>query len=142
MKHNRQGFVAWFIRQAIEGETIKIFGDGKQLRDFNFVDDAIDALLLAAVLDGCNGCIYNLGGDEPVSLLAFVELLLDVVGGGNYEIVPFPEEKKRIDIGDFYADYTKIRSALGWQCSTSLREGLQKTVAYYKKYKKHYWDKS
>jgi len=139
LKHSRQGFIAWFIRQAIDGETISIFGDGKQVRDFNYIDDVVDAFLIAAAHNDTNGRIYNLGGDEHVSLLDFVKLLLDVVGGGQYKIVPFPPEKKRIDIGDFYADYTRIRENLGWHCTTTLREGLEKTVAYYRKYREHYW---
>ena len=139
MKHSRQGFIAWFIRQAIDGEEIKIFGDGKQIRDFNYVDDVADAFLLAAAQNTSNGLIYNLGGDEPISLLDFTKLLIKIVGRGSYTLVPFPEDKKRIDIGDFYADYSKIRKALGWRYKTTLREGLAKTVEYYKKYRQYYW---
>jgi UDP-glucose 4-epimerase len=139
MKHNRQGFVGWFIRQAINGETIKIFGDGKQVRDFNYVEDVVDAFLLAAAFDDCNGRIYNLGGDEPMMLIDFVKLLVEVAGNGSYEIIPFPENKKRIDIGDYYADYRKIRSILGWHYCVSMRDGIAKTVEYYCKHKQHYW---
>ncbi len=139
MKHSRQGFVGWFIRQAIDGETIKIFGDGKQVRDFNFVDDVVDAFLLSAAFDDCNGNIYNLGGDEPMMLIDFVKLLIEIAGSGSFEIVPFPENKKRIDIGDYYADYRKIRAILGWRCRTSMREGIAKTVEYYRNHKEHYW---
>jgi len=139
MKHNRQGFVSVFIRQAIEGERIRLFGDGQQIRDFNYVDDVADAFLLAAAYDDCNGNIYNLGGDEPTALIDFVQLLLRIVGGGEYEVVPFPAEKKRIDIGDYYADYNKIRHALGWRYRIPLEEGLTRTVEYYQSFKKHYW---
>jgi len=139
MKHSRQGFVGWFIRQAINGETIKVFGDGKQVRDFNFVDDVVDAFLLAAAFDDCNGSIYNLGGDEPMMLIDFVKLLIEIAGSGAFEIVPFPENKKRIDIGDYYADYRKIRAILGWRYRTCMREGIAKTVEYYRNNKEHYW---
>ena len=139
LKHSRQGFVAWFIRQAIDGDTIKIFGDGKQVRDFTYVDDVVEAFLLAGANDNCNGRIFNLGGDEAVSLLDFVKLLLQLAGGGNYEMVPFPAEKKRIDIGDFYADYSKIRETFGWRYKTTLREGLKRTLAYYRENREHYW---
>ena len=139
MKHNRQGFIAWFIRLAIEGKEIKIFGDGTQLRDFNYVDDVVEALLLAAANDSAIGKTYNLGGDEVVSLKELTELILEVAGGGSYELVPFPEEKKRIDIGSFYADYSKIRNELGWRYRTSLREGLTRTIEYYRKHWRHYW---
>lgn len=139
MKHGRQGFVSVFIRQIIEGETIKIFGDGKQIRDFNYVDDVVDAFLLAAAYEDCDGHVYNLGGDEPMMLIDFVKLLIQVAGGGKYETIPFPKEKKRIDIGDYYGDYRRIRATLGWQYHTPMRTGLKKTIAYYRKYKEHYW---
>jgi UDP-glucose 4-epimerase len=144
MKHNRQGFVAWFIRQAIDNEQIQIFGDGMQLRDMNYVDDAVHALLLAAVYEGANGRILNLGAHPPVSLLEFTETLLDVcrvhgVGEGGYRLVAFPPDKKRIDIGDYYADYSRIREQFGWEPKVSLREGLGRTVAYYLEHAHHYW---
>lgn len=144
MKHNRQGFVGWFIRQAIDNEEIQVFGDGSQMRDLNYVDDVVEAMLLAAVYDGANGRIFNLGNSPPVSLLEFVRVLLEVcqefgVGKGGYRLVPFPPDKKRIDIGDYYADYSKIQEVLGWSPQVPLREGLRRTVAYYIQYREHYW---
>ncbi|MDZ7267408.1 MAG: NAD-dependent epimerase/dehydratase family protein [candidate division KSB1 bacterium] len=141
MKHNRQGFIGVFIRQAINGECIKLFGDGKQRRDYNYVDDVVDAFLLAAADDRANGEAFNLGGLEVFSLLRFVEILLEITGSGSYEIVPFPEEKKRIDIGDYYGNYEKIRSLLGWEPQVRLREGLERTVEYFRNYKQYYWPK-
>lgn len=139
MKHNRQGFIGWFVRQAIDNEEIKIFGDGKQIRDFNFVNDVVDALLLAGAKDEANGKIYNLGSNERLSLLEFVKILTDICGTGSYTIVLFPEEKKKIDIGDYYGDFSKINDKLGWKPHTSIREGLSKMVEYYRKYKNYYW---
>lgn len=139
MKHNRQGFMGWFIRQAIDGEEIQIFGDGRQLRDPSYVDDVIDALLLAAVSDEVNGEVFNLGGPEPISLLEIVKLLVEIAGSGSYRIVPFPPDLKRIDIGDYYSDYSKITKTLGWEPKVSLREGLERTVRFYRKNKQHYW---
>lgn len=132
LKHARQGFIGWFIRLMVEGKEIQLFGDGSQVRDFNYVDDVVEALLLAAFSDAGNGEVFNLGGDEPTSLKHLVELLIELNGGGSYRLVPFPPEKKSIDIGDFYGDYTKIKERLGWQPKIKLREGLQKTLAYYK----------
>ncbi|MSQ15066.1 MAG: NAD-dependent epimerase/dehydratase family protein [Dehalococcoidia bacterium] len=141
MKHNRQGFVPWFIRLAVDSQEISIFGDGQQQRDMTYVEDAVDAFLTAACREEANGQVFNLGAPEVVSLLEFTELLLEVAGGdSSYKIVPFPEDRKRIDIGDYYADYTKIKKALGWEPKVSLREGLTRTVEYYRKYKQHYWD--
>ena len=140
MKHNKQGFIPWFIRQILDGEEVKLFGDGKQLRDMNYVDDVVDALLLAAAKEASNGEICNLASDDPISLLDFVKLLIELNGGGSYAIVPFPEERKRIDIGDFYGDYSKIKHGLGWEPKTPLREGLSRTLAYYKEFKSAYWE--
>lgn len=140
MKHNRQGFTGWFIRQAIDGEEIKIFGDGLQVRDFNYVEDVVMAFLLAGASISSNGNIYNLGGKEPTTLLDFVKMLLHITGTGSYTIVPFPPEKKRIDVGDFYADFSLIKKTLGWEPEVSLYEGLTQTVNYYRKNKQYYWN--
>ena len=139
MRHSRLGFVSWFIRKAIDGEEITIYGDGKQFRDFNYVDDVVDAFLMAAASDKTNGQIFNLGGQESVSLSDFVKLLIAVCGTGRYRFVPFPEETKKIDIGNYLGDYRKIKKILGWEPKTSLREGLEQTVHYYRKNKVHYW---
>jgi UDP-glucose 4-epimerase len=138
IKHSRQGFIGWFIRQIVEGTEIKIYGDGNQIRDFNYVDDVVDAMLLAAASDEAYGQVFNLGGDEPMGLKALVELMIEINGGGSYQLVPFPADKKRIDIGSFYGDYSKIKAALGWKPKTPLREGLRKTIEYYKENLHHY----
>lgn len=139
MKHNRQGFAGWFIRQVVLGEKIQLFGDGEQKRDFNFVDDAVDAFLLAAVSPAAEGEIFNLGAKPPASLRDFVELLYEVAGEEpTYELVPFPEDRRRIDIGDFYADYGKIERTLGWTPRTSLRDGASRTIEFYREHIQHY----
>jgi UDP-glucose 4-epimerase len=140
MKHNRQGFIGWFIRLAIDGEEISVYGDGKQLRDLNYVDDAVEAFLLAGATDEVNGSVYNLGGREPVSLLHIVETLMELCPEASYKLVPFPPEKKRIDIGDYYGDYSRIREALGWEPQVGVREGLARTIEYYGQHKAHYWE--
>jgi UDP-glucose 4-epimerase len=132
LKHARQGFIGWFVRQIVEGSEIQLFGDGKQVRDFNYVDDVVDAMMLAAARDEANGQIFNLGGEEPISLKSLVELMIEVNGGGSFRLVPFPPDKKAIDIGDFYADFSRINAVLGWTPRTRLREGLSKTIEYYK----------
>lgn len=141
MKHNRQGFIGVFIRQVLNGEQIKIYGDGEQRRDYNYVDDVVNAFLLAAADDRANGEAFNLGGLEVFSLMRFVELLIEITGSGSYTLVPFPDEKKKIDIGDFYGNYEKIRSVLGWEPQVRLREGLQKTAEYFRQFKQYYWPK-
>jgi UDP-glucose 4-epimerase len=138
IRHNRQGFIGWFVRQAALGEEIHIFGDGSQKRDFNHVDDVVDAFLRAGASDAVLGQALNLGDTHPVSLLELVKLLLEVAGGGAYVLVPFPPERKRIDIGDFYSDIRRVQETLGWTPSVPLREGLAGTVAYYRQNKEHY----
>lgn len=139
MKHNRQGFAGWFIRHVVLGEEILIFGDGEQKRDFNFVDDVVEALLMTAASSATEGEVFNLGATPPCSLREFVELLYEAAGEEpNFRLVPFPEERRRIDIGDFYADYAKIVNALGWRPRTGLRDGLTRTIDYYRTHMEHY----
>lgn len=138
VKHDRQGFIGWFIRLAVDGEAISIYGDGTQKRDLNYVDDVIYAFLLAAASEEANGQVFNLGG-EPVSLLEVAKLLIELSPQASYRLVPFPPNKKRIDIGDYYGDYSKIKALLGWEPEVPLREGLSKTIEFYRRYKEHYW---
>ena len=134
IKHDRQGFIGWFIRLAIEGRPIQIYGDGSQLRDFVYVDDAADAFLRAGASDMCNGEVFNVGGDRPVSHRELTTLLVEVAGSGSVQYVGWPPEKKAIDIGSFYADSTKFTRVTGWSPSVSLEEGLRRTVAFYRQH--------
>lgn len=138
MKHPRQGVLNWFLRQLIDGETIKLFGTGKQIRDTSYVDDVVEVFLLAGASKKVWGEVYNLGG-TPVSLNDFVKTAIKVLGKGKFRVVPFPGNQKKIEIGDYIADYTKITKALGWKPKTGLEKGLKKTFKYYERYKKHYW---
>jgi UDP-glucose 4-epimerase len=138
MKHHKQGIINWFIRQLIDGQTIKLYGDGKQIRDINYVDDVIEAMLLVACSEKTNGEVFNLGG-IPKNLIDLVKVMISVYGKGNYELITFNEDLKRIEIGDYVANYEKIKTTVKWQPKTSLEEGLRLTFDYYEKYKKHYW---
>jgi len=140
VKDARQTFLGIWIKNVIEGNKILVFGDGKQIRDFNYVDDVVDAILLAAESDDVNGMIFNLGGDSPISLEDTAKLMIEIAHKSSYELVPFPAERKAIDIGDYYANYSKIRSKLGWQPRVSLKEGLELSIDYYKEFHKHYWE--
>jgi UDP-glucose 4-epimerase len=134
VKHNRQGFIGWFIRLAVEDREIQVFGDGSQVRDFVFVDDAADAFLRAGAIDACNGEVLNVGGDEPISHRDLVALLIEVAGTGRMRMVEWPAEKKKIDIGSFYSDSQKFRELTGWRPATALRDGLTRTVEYYRRH--------
>jgi UDP-glucose 4-epimerase len=127
----RQTFIGLWLRQIIEGQTIQVFGDGLQLRDLNYVDDVVDAMLMASRLPAAVGEVYNLGG-EPISLMDLAKLIVDINGHGAYELVPFPSERKAIDIGSYYGNYLKIQSALGWEPKISLRTGMEQSLAYYR----------
>jgi UDP-glucose 4-epimerase len=141
IRHNRQGFIGWFIRLAIEDATIQIYGDGTQRRDFVFVEDAADAFLRAGADDRCNGEVFNVGGDQPISHRELTTLLLEVAGSGRVEYVEWPQEKKAIDIGDFYADSTKFMTATGWKPAVTLADGLRRTVDYYRAHLDRYVDR-
>jgi len=139
VKHNRQGFIGWFIRLAVDEEEISIYGDGTQKRDLNYVDDVLHAFLLAAASEEANGQVFNLGG-EPVSLLEVAKLLIELSPQASYRLVPFPPDKKKIDIGDYYGDCSKIKALLGWEPNVPLRGGLERTIEFYRRYKEHYWE--
>ncbi len=140
MKHNRQGFIGWFVRLAVEGKEIQLYGDGQQLRDLTHVDDVVDAFLRAGASDAVNGQVFNLGGSAPVSLLEIAQMLVEIAGQGSVRLVPWPEARKRIDIGDVYSSYARIQTVLGWQPTIDLRAGLADTFAYYQQHRQHYWE--
>ena len=138
IRHNRQGFIGWFMRQAVLGETIEVFGDGAQRRDFDFIDDVVDAFLRAGAMDEANGQVFNLGGGEPISLLDLANDLVKLSPATEVRRVPWPEDRKKIDIGDFYSDAGKIERALGWKSKTPFINGLATTIDYYRKHKDRY----
>jgi UDP-glucose 4-epimerase len=132
IRHDRQGFIGWFIRIALEGKEIQVYGDGSQVRDFVYVDDVADAFLRAGASDVVNGDVFNVGGREPVSHRDLVTMLLEEAGRGSVRFVEWPEDKKRIDIGSFYSDSSKFQRATGWRATVGLRDGLAQTLAYYR----------
>jgi dTDP-glucose 4,6-dehydratase/UDP-glucose 4-epimerase len=140
VKDARQTFLGIWVRQILEGNPIKVFGDGQQLRDFNYVDDCVEALLLAASQETANGKIYNLGSSEVINLKDLANLLTCLDDSATYELVPFPPERKAIDIGDYYSDFSLIQQELGWTPKIDLREGLQRTLIYYQANFSNYWD--
>lgn len=140
IRHSRQGFIGWFIRLAIEDREIQVYGDGSQMRDFVYVDDAADAFLRAGASDVCNGQVFNVGGGEPITHQALVELLIRTAGTGRWRCIEWPADKKKIDIGSFYADSTRFMRATGWTPRVAFAEGLAETVAFYRQHLHHYVD--
>jgi UDP-glucose 4-epimerase len=136
----RQTFLGVWIRQALEDGELLVYGDGGQRRDLTYVDDAVSAFLVAASSDGAIGRVFNLGGEGNVSLLELGELLTSVAGSGRLKQIPFPADRKSIDIGDFYADWSAIESELGWRPTVPLEEGLAQTLDYYREHGERYWE--
>lgn len=138
LSHNKQGFFGWFLLQALTGGVIELYGKGQQQRDLNYVDDVVEALLLAGASDRADGEIFNLGGGEPVTLADLAAELISLTGRGSVIDVPFPPERQLIDIGNSWLSSRKIETALGWQPRTPLRVGLMRTIEYYEKHLGHY----
>jgi UDP-glucose 4-epimerase len=139
MRHSHYGVANWFVRLAVDDETIKVFGDGSILRDFLYVDDCVDALLMSAVCREATGEIFNVGVDKPVSFLELAKTIVKVAGSGRWEFAPFTPERKAQEPGDFYSDISKIRRVVEWEPTTLLEQGLGETIAYYRRHKAHYW---
>jgi UDP-glucose 4-epimerase len=140
VKHPRQGFIGWFLRKVVEGGEIEVMGDGSQLRDLVYVDDVVDAMLLAASRPDARGQTYNLGAAEPVSLADLAHLMIRIAGRGSLRFVPFPPERKRIDVGSVTIDASRIRTDLGWEPRVPLEEGLARSIRYYQRHLDRYLD--
>jgi UDP-glucose 4-epimerase len=139
VKDARQTFLGFWFREILDGKRLKIFGDGEQKRDFNFVDDVVRALLLVATRSEAYGRIYNLGSDEVVNLTRLAEIVVEQNGAGGFDFVPFPPSRKAIDIGDYYADFSLIRSELGWEPRVGLADGVGQALAFYRDKRDSYW---
>lgn len=137
IKDARQTFVGVWIRRLLEQQPFEVWG-GSQMRDFNYVDDVVDAFLSAAVAPNAAGRVFNLGSKEVVSLKQLAELLVQVNGDGRFEIRDYPEERRKIDIGDYYSDYGQINNALGWSPRIELRDGLTRTLEFFRAYRDNY----
>jgi len=133
----RQTFVGVWIRQLLENRPIEVWG-GSQLRDFTYVDDVVNALLLAASSDCGHGQVYNLGGDCVVSLKDLAARLVAINGSGSFSVQSFPAERKAIDIGDYYSDYTRMRELFGWRPQVTLDEALRRTLAFFREHQAFY----
>ncbi len=138
MRHHKLGVVNWFIKLILDNREVYIFGDGKQIRDINHVDDVTEAMLLVAAHKEAAGKVYNLGG-APVSMENLIKKLIELTGNGGYKIMPYPEQFKILELGDYKADYSKINKELGWSPQISLDEGLRNTIRFYERFKRYYW---
>jgi UDP-glucose 4-epimerase len=137
IKDARQTFLGLWVRQLLEGKPISVWG-GTQLRDFTDVEDAVDAFVMAAENPVTNGQVYNLGGSEVIDLTAVARLMVEVNDGGSFEVREFPADRQAIDIGDYYADFSKIRTQLGWEPKRALRDTIEATLSYFRASMPHY----
>ncbi len=138
IRHPRQGFLSVFIRRVLEDQTIQVYGDGRQLRDYNYVSDVVRAFLMVAVHPAAIGQVYNLGSTEVFSVGQIAEMMVAIAGRSRIEVIPFPEERKQIDIGSYYGSFEKIRDEIGWEPRVSVEEGLRRTLEYYREQMEHY----
>ncbi|KXK50274.1 MAG: dTDP-glucose 4,6-dehydratase, partial [Chlorobi bacterium OLB5] len=139
MAHDEYGVFNWFIRKAMDNEVIPIFGDGRILRDYLYIDDLVDSLIAIALSDKAYGDVYNVGSGIPLSFIDLAEKIIKIAGSGKVDHTEFTTERKALEPGDYYADITRIKNVLGWQPVISLDDGIRKTIQFYKKYKEHYW---
>jgi nucleoside-diphosphate-sugar epimerase len=135
----RQTFLGVWLKAALTGGRIEVWGDGSQRRDLLYVDDAVRAFLLAAARDEANGEVFNVGAPTSVTLKELAELLVGLREGASYGLVPFPADRKAIDIGDYYTEGRKIRAALGWEAAVGLEDGLRRSIDYYAEHGEDYW---
>jgi len=138
IKDGRQTFLGIWLRNMVENKPITIFGDGSQIRDYNYIDDVVDAFLLVAGSEMLDGSVFNLGNENYLSLKATAELMIKEYNSGSYHFVPFPEDLKKIDIGSFYCDFSKIKANLGWEPKVANSNGFRETIAYYRNNYQHY----
>ena len=134
----RQTFLGIWIRNLLQGKPIQVFGNGKQRRDYNYVEDVLDALLIAATEKNAVGKVYNLGAPDPLSLEDTAKIMCQKSEGGDYQMIPFPEDRKAIDVGDFICDYSAFRDQFGWEPQVSFEEGIQRSLEYFQEEIEHY----
>jgi UDP-glucose 4-epimerase len=139
MKHNRYGVLNWFVRLSMDDATIPLFGDGRILRDFLYIDDLVGALMRCGLSESAYGEIFNVGSSKPISFVDLIREIIEITGTGRYEFTPFTAERKALEPGDFWCDVRKIESIVGWRPSVPLQEGLRRTVEYYRAHRDHYW---
>jgi UDP-glucose 4-epimerase len=139
MQHDEFGVLNWFIRKAMDDETIPIFGDGKILRDFLYVGDLVDCFLMVAAYPQAYGEVFNVGTAIPVSFIDLAKKIVDIAGKGSVDFAEFTPERKEVEPGDYYTDISKIKRVVSWGPQTSLDEGIKKTIEFYKEHKKAYW---
>jgi UDP-glucose 4-epimerase len=135
-----QGFLGTFLRRALLRLPLELFGDGRQLRDPVFVEDVIEAFLLAGASRQLRSRVYNVGGANALALVKIAEIISEVAGLVSILMRPFPKSRKQVDIGSYYTDGRRIERELGWHATTSFGQGITETMEYYRSQMCHYLD--
>lgn len=138
IRHSKYCMVNWFIRQAMENKAIQIFGNGNQIRDYIYIDDLCNAFLIASVTDKAWGEVFNIGSGMGIKFGSMAEKVIEVVGKGKIEYIPWPDNYLNVETGDYITDIGKIKEFIGWHPDTSFEDGLKLTAEFYKKYWDHY----
>lgn len=139
MQHDRFGVVNWFVRLALDGDCIPVYGDGSILRDFLYVGDAVDAMIAIAAMESAYGEVLNVGNEEGVRFRELAASIVRIAGSGSWKLTPYSAGRSALEPGDYVSDITKIRTLTSWRPKTRLEEGLASTIAYYRNHKTHYW---
>ncbi len=139
MKTDEYGVLNWFIRRAIDGEEIHVFGDGRLVRDFTYVDDLVDCLMMVSQCEEAYGDVFNVGTGVPVSFIELAIKIVEIAKSGGYNFTKFTEERKALEPGDYYTDTKKIKSVVGWTPKIDLDEGIKRTIDFYRRFKDKYW---
>jgi UDP-glucose 4-epimerase len=139
MKHSKYGIVNWFIRLALEGKPLTVFGEGLQKRDYIFVEDLAEGIVSAALTPGTAGQVYNLGSGVGAAFIDMARLVAETIPGTEVQHLPWPQDRYFVETGDFVADITTIQAATGWAPRIGLAEGIRKTVDFYRQHRQHYW---
>ena len=139
MQHSRFGVANWFVRRALDDETIEVFGDGSLLRDFVYVQDAVEAMIRCAATEEAYGEVFNVGNSRASSFRELAETVVRVAGSGRWKLAPFSPERAAQEPGDFVSDIRKVKRVAGWEPMTRLEDGVAETVRYYRLHRKHYW---
>jgi UDP-glucose 4-epimerase len=132
LRDDFQGFLPIFVRRALAGESITVFGEGEQERDCLYVDDVVECLLLAANSPDAAGEVFTVGNDERLSLRAIAETVVAAAGAGSVELAPWPPDRDAIDIGSYFGDASKAKRVLGWSPRVALADGMASTVAFFR----------
>jgi len=139
MRHSKYSMVNWFVRQAMEDKPIRVYGDGSQIRDYVFVDDVADALIIAVLDERARGAVLNVGSGAGTSFGDMARMVVDAVGRGAVEHVPWPDDYVNVETGDYFLDIQRIQTLTNWKPHTDLAIGIQRTAEYYEEHRERYW---